>query len=103
MIKNYANYHFFLLLISLGASSSASVSPSIQYLSAESKKAYLLPKQPKQKLFWGEDNSQAHITPYCLTPSDPGCSNMWQKEREKDNDERKENYEKKRLNSSTQK
>lgn len=102
MIKNYAKYHFFLLLIFLGASSSASASPSIKYISTESMKAYLLPKEPKQKLFLGEDNSQADITPYCLTPSDPGCSNMWQKEREKDNDERKENYEQKRLNSFTQ-
>ena len=36
----------------------------------------------------------------CLTPSEPGCNNMWQKEKDDENKERKLNYEQKKMRNN---
>ena len=85
-LKKYT-YTLFILMIHAVA---ASASPNIIY--STDNKDYSQSPEVTPKLSWEKSESQSEKTPYCLTPSDPGCSNMWQKEKEKENDERIQRY-----------
>lgn len=57
---------------------------------------YSLGSVVKQTPPWKDDNVQITKPSYCLTPSDPGCSNMWNEEKKKENAERIKRHEEKR-------
>lgn len=90
-LKKYAYTPFILLL----HAATASAAPNIFY--STDKKDYSLSPEVTSKLSWEKIESQAEKNPYCLTPSEPGCSNMWQKEKVKENDERIQRYQQKKL------
>lgn len=93
-LKNYAYAPFILLLHGVAVSAS----PGMHY--NPDNKDYLLPPEVKSTLSWEKSESQADKTPHCLTPSDPGCSSMWQKEKAKENDERIQHYQQRKFYNS---
>lgn len=93
-LKNHAYAPFILLLHGVAASAS----PEMPY--DADKQAYSSSSKIKPTLSWESAEPQTDKTPYCLTPSDPGCSNMWQKEKQKENDERIQRYQQKKLYNS---
>jgi len=93
-LKKYAYAPFVLLLHGVAAAAS----PNMMY--GTDKKDYSLSPEVTPKLSWEKSESQVAKTQYCLTPSDPGCSNMWQKEKEKENDERIQHHQQKKFYNS---
>lgn len=93
-LKKYAYAPFVLLLHGVAAAAS----PNMMY--GTDKKDYSLSPEVTPKLSWEKSESQVAKTQYCLTPSDPGCSNMWQKEKEKENDVRIQHHQQKKFYNS---
>lgn len=87
--KIYAYAPFILLLHCVAASAS----PNMMYDTVQ--KDSLLSPEVTPTLSWEKSESQADKTQYCLTPSEPGCSIMWQKEKQKENDEQIQHYQQK--------
>lgn len=94
LLKHYAYAPFVLLLHSFAISASQDLAYPTD------KNGHLSPQELKSTLPWEKTQPQIDKQLYCLTPSDPGCSNMWQKEKEKENDERVLRYQQKKLYSS---
>ncbi|WP_196906972.1 hypothetical protein [Candidatus Symbiopectobacterium sp. 'North America'] len=90
-LQNYAYAAFILLLHSVAVSAS----PDMLY--GTDKKYYLPSPEDTSTLSWEKTEYQTDKKTYCLIPSDPGCINMWQKERERENYERIQRYEQKKL------
>ncbi|MFZ4835676.1 hypothetical protein [Rouxiella sp. Mn2063] len=89
-LKKYVYVLFILLFQSVAVSASPYIFPD-----NEDKDALSSPKV-KPNLSWGSSESQTEQATYCLTPSDPGCSNMWHKERtQEDNAQAQRYWEKK--------
>ncbi len=93
-LKKYTYVPFILLFHGI----SASASPDMKY--DTDKKDYSLSPEVTPKLSWEKSESQGDKTQYCLTPSDPGCSNMWHKEKAKEYDEQIPRYHQKKLYNS---
>jgi hypothetical protein len=93
-LKNY-KYAIFIMLFHGVA---VSASPDIFYGSDQ--KDDLSQSEVKPTLSWERKESEADTPPYCLTPSDPGCANMWQKEKEDENKERIQNHQQKKFYKS---
>jgi len=93
-LKKYAYAPFILLLHCVASSASQNM------MYDADQKDYSLSPEVTPTLSWETSESQADKTPYCLTPCDPGCSNMWQKEKEKENDERIQRYRQKKFYNS---
>ncbi|EBF0072055.1 hypothetical protein DB121_03975 [Salmonella enterica] len=47
----------------------------------------------KPTLSWEKKEPQTDKNLYCLTPSDPGCSDMWYKEKLREHQERVQRYQ----------
>lgn len=93
-LKKYAYASFILLLHSIPALAL----PDIKYETDMNN--YPLKPEVTPKLSWEKSESQGDKTQYCLTPSDPGCSNMWYNEKVKEFDELIQRYHQKKLNNS---
>lgn len=93
-LKHYAYAPFVLLLHSF------TVSASQDFAYPADNKENFASQELKSTLPWEKTEPQIDKQLYCLTPSEPGCSNMWQKEKEKENDERVLRYQQKKLYSS---
>ncbi|MFI8416323.1 hypothetical protein ACQKDS_08310 [Serratia sp. NPDC078593] len=57
------------------------------------------PQPPAKTLSWGEEQQrQEHKeSHHCLTPSEPGCQNMWQQEWKQQNDKQVQRREQRNL------
>lgn len=95
-LKKYAYAPLILLLHGVAVSASSDM------LDSTNKKEYLLSPEVKSTLSWEQRESQVNKTPYilCRNPGDPGCSNMWQKEKEKENEERIQQHQQKKFYNS---
>ncbi|EDC1111261.1 hypothetical protein FG670_06630 [Salmonella enterica subsp. enterica serovar Senftenberg] len=80
-----------ILLILLLYSMAASASSNHPY-STDNKEYLYLPKD-KPTLSWEKKEPQTDKNLYCLTPSDPGCSDMWYKEKLREHQERVQCYQ----------
>ncbi|SCC70216.1 hypothetical protein [Kosakonia oryziphila] len=102
-LKSYAYAPLILLLHGVAASAS----PDFSYKAALpdssydfDKKDYFSSPEVKSALTKEKSESKTDKNPYCLTPSDPGCSNMWYKEKVKENDERIQRYQQNKFYNS---
>ncbi len=94
-LKKYAYAPFILLLQSVAALASPDM------WSDNNKQDYLSKPKVKPKLSWESRESKTDRKVYCLTPSDPSCSNMWQKEKQQEDNGQAQRYQEKKLRKNS--
>jgi len=93
--KKYTYAPFILLLQSVAVLASPE-------MWSDNKQDYLSQPKVKPKLSWESRESKTDQKTYCLTPSDPGCSNMWQKEKRQEDNGQAQRYQEKKFRKYSQ-
>lgn len=90
-LKKYVYIPFFITLPAYTTWASTET-----HYPAENNQLFTSP-QNKPTINWEPKESENVNPSYCLTPADPGCSNMWRKEKEDENNQRIHEYQQKKL------